>query len=72
MPFGTYSVGHKPGDPQALSENTNLCNDHLSIEGSLVFNCDECHAHSMRGSVVGLVSRHAVVHLSRNSQGAPL
>jgi hypothetical protein len=55
-----------------LSENTNLCNDHLSIEGSLVFNCDECHAHSMRGSVVGLVSRHAVVHLSRNSQGAPL
>jgi hypothetical protein len=25
--------------------------DHMSTEGSLAFNCDECHAYSMRGSI---------------------
>ena len=32
--------------------NRDLYYDHMSTEGSLAFNYDECHAYSMRGSIV--------------------
>jgi hypothetical protein len=31
--------------------NRDLYYDHMSTEGSLAFNYDECHAYSMRGSI---------------------
>lgn len=43
-------VGHEPGVPPTLLENFGLCYDHILIEGSLAFNCPDCHEHSVRGS----------------------
>ncbi len=37
--------------------NLDLFNDHMSSEGSLAVNCNECHAYSMRGSVGQKASR---------------
>ena len=34
--------------------NRDLYYDHMSTEGSLAFNYDECHAYSMRGGVACL------------------
>ena len=31
--------------------NRDLYYDHMSTQGSLAFNYDECHAYSMRGSI---------------------
>ena len=31
--------------------NRDLYYDHMSTEGSLAFNYDECHAYSMRGGI---------------------
>ena len=45
-----YRVGPKSGALQALFGNLDLSLDHMSIEGSLAFNCDDCHAYSMRDS----------------------
>lgn len=44
-------VGHKPGGPEAWIGNLNLYYGHMSNEGSLAFNCNDCHACSLRGSI---------------------
>ncbi|MEW6139131.1 MAG: hypothetical protein AB1733_12935 [Thermodesulfobacteriota bacterium] len=48
-----YRVGRESGTAQALMGNLDPYDDHMWAEGSLAFNCNECHAYSMRGSING-------------------
>ena len=42
-------LGHKSGVPQVLLGNLDLRHGHISTEGLIAFNSDECHADSLRG-----------------------